>query len=67
MKIKVLELNRKERLEFSIFLSELLHPTNEEFDQHWLEIVNASIENVKNGTSSTVPLQDVLDELEKRL
>ena len=65
MKSKVLELNRKEQLEFSVFLSQLLHPTTKEFDQHWLEVVNTRIENVKNGTGSTVPLQDVLENLEK--
>ncbi len=37
LKSKFLELNRKERLKLSIFLSELVHPTNEAFDQHWLE------------------------------
>ncbi len=64
---KALELSREERVALAHFLEEIEHPTTEEFDQHWLKIINQRIENVKTGKSKTVPLQEVLDELERRL
>jgi hypothetical protein len=48
-------------------LEETEIPSDPEFDQYWLEIVKQRIENIKTGKSKTVPLQEVLDELERRL
>jgi Putative addiction module component len=42
-------------------------PNDPEFDQYWLEVVKQRIENLKTGKSKAVPLQEVLDELERRL
>jgi hypothetical protein len=64
---KALELSREERIAFVHFLEAIDNPTSEEFDQQWLEVVNQRIENLKTGKSKTVPLQEVLDELERRL
>ncbi len=50
-----------------VALEEAEIPSDPEFDQYWLEIVKQRIENVKTGKSKTVPLQEVLDELERRL
>lgn len=50
-----------------VALEEAEIPTEPEFDQYWLEVVKQRIENVKTGKSRTVPLQEVLDELERRL
>lgn len=61
------ELSHEERITLAHFLEELEHPTSDEFDQHWLEVVGKRIENVKTGKSKIVPLQEVLDELERRL
>ena len=44
---KALELSREERLALAHFLEAVDYPTTEEFDRHWLEIVNQRIENVK--------------------
>jgi hypothetical protein len=67
LKLKILELDRNEQLELSEFLVELLNPALEEFDRHWLEVVKTRIENVKTGKSKTIPLQEVIEELERRI
>jgi hypothetical protein len=50
-----------------VALEEAEISTDPEFDQYWIEVVKQRIENVKTGKSRTVPLQEVLDELERRL
>jgi hypothetical protein len=67
LKLKILELDRNEQLELSEFLVELLNPALEEFDRYWLEVVKTRIENVKTGKSKTIPLQEVIEELERRI
>lgn len=64
---KALELNREERVALAHFLEEIEHPSTEEFDRHWFEVINQRIENIKSEKSKTVPFQEVLDELERRL
>jgi Putative addiction module component len=50
-----------------VALEEAEISTDPEFDQYWIEVVKQRIENVKTGKSRTIPLQEVLDELERRL
>jgi hypothetical protein len=64
LKEQALQLTREEQIALRDFIDEIANPVDPAFDQRWLEIVNQRRENVRSGRSQTVPLEDVLRELD---
>jgi putative addiction module component (TIGR02574 family) len=56
VKTLALELTVQERAELADILLETLdHPTQEEIDQSWVEVITRRVEELRNGTAKTVP------------
>ena len=64
LKEQTSQLSREEQIALRDFIDELTHPVDAAFDQHWLNVVNQRRENLRNKTTQTVSLEEVLRELE---
>jgi hypothetical protein len=62
---EVKRLSPKERQVLRNLLDELNLPTDPEFDKQWLEVVKIRQAKVLSGQTQTVPLEDVLKELDR--